>query len=316
MQTAEIVYGRTGQVVDAYFPECVRDVLGIPSAVTASVYFGQDGNDSTADFSPSVSVDSVSTTLSAAAGQSQAAGLRNRLSVASATGLAPGVMYLLDNNSSQREVVELKKIASTTLDVVHDLQYEYPITVSTLKGVRAYFTVNADWVADEANILDAAEPSYRVRWQYTVGGTVYNHQTYLRLVRKPFKSSVTYLDVVGRWPSILDGQDRNMRGDKLAKMISAAEATVRSDIVAEGYKPEQFNDTENIDRLVNLALDYQMARFHRAPAERDREAFIMECKGEYGQLLSKMVSTLKLDLDTGTDGASTQEPPQRFFFTR
>lgn len=316
MQTTEIVYGRTGQVVEAYFPEVVRECLGIPSSVTASVYEGEISNDDAALWSPAVTVDSVSTTLSAAAGQGQAAGLRNRLTVASASGLSAGVLYLLDNTSSQREVVEPKKIASTTVDLVHDLQYDYAITVSTLKGIRCSFTVDATWVADENNILLPSEASYRVRWQYTVAGTVYNLQTYLRLVRKPFKSSVTYQDVVARWPHILDSQPREMRGDKFARMLEAAEATVRSDIIAEGYKPEQFNDTENIDRLVNHALDYQIARFFKEPEGREREAFILECKKEYGDLLGKMIGNIHVDIDEGDEGATTTDPVQRFFFTR
>lgn len=315
MQTIELVYGRTGQTVEFYPQECVRDCIGIPSSVTCSVYFGQDSNDDAVEFSPTVTVDSVSTTLSAAAGQTNSTN-RSRITVASSSGITAGILYLLDSTLSQREVVEPKKINSTTIDLVHDLQYDYAITVSTLKGIRCTFTVDATWVTTESNILDPSEPSYRIRWQYTVGGTVYNHQTYLRLVRKPFKSSLTYLDVVGRWPSILDKQPREQRGEKLRRMIEAAEDTVRSDIIAEGYKPEQINDTENVDRLVNHALDHQIARFHSAPEGRDREAFIIECKQAYGEIFAKVISNLRVDLDTGVEGATTAQPEQRLFFAR
>ena len=40
-RTVELTYGRTGQVVEFYPPESVRDALGIPSSVTCSVF---DGN--------------------------------------------------------------------------------------------------------------------------------------------------------------------------------------------------------------------------------------------------------------------------------
>jgi hypothetical protein len=317
MQTTEITYGRTGQVVEVYFPEVVRDCLGVPSSVTASVYEGDVSNDEDPLFSPVCSVDSVSTTVATtAAGQSQAAGLRNRVTVASASGMDTGVLYLLDNDSLQREVVEPKKIASSVVDLVHDLQYDYPITTSTLKGIRVTFPVDSTWVADEDNILDPSESSYRVRWQYTVAGAVYNLQTYLRLVRKPFRTTVTYRDLVARWPSMLDGQSREMRGDRFRKLIEAAENTVRTDILAEGYKPEQFNDTETIDRLVNLALDYQIARFLKEPTGRDREVFIAESKQEYGQLLGKMISTLKVSIDVSTEGATAPDPVLPYFFRR
>ena len=314
MRTQEIVFGRTGQTVEVYFPEVIRECRGIPSVVTCSVRFGQDSNDDAAEFSPTVLVDSLSATLGAASGQAQAT--RNRITFSDTTDIVAGMLYLLDNNLSQREVVEVKKVDTTTVDVVHDLQYDYASSVSIMRGIRCYFTIDPTWVADETNILDPSEPSYRVVWQYTVASVVYSHQTYLRLVRKPFKTSLTYLDIVGRWPSLLQGQPRETRGDKFAKMIAGAEGVVRSDIVAEGYKPEQFNDTENIDRLVNLAFDCDVARFHCAPPERDREAFIAECKAEYGALISKMISTLKLNIDTGTEGASAFEPPSAYFFRR
>lgn len=314
MNTTEIVYGRTGQTVEFYPPECVRDTLGIPSSVTVSVFRGVDSNDGTAEYTPSVTVDSVSTTLAAAGGQGQTN--RRRATVASATSIVTGRLYLLDNTSSQREVVEPKKIASTVIDFVHDLQYDYAITVSTLKGIRCVFTVDATWVATESKILLPSQPDYRLRWQYTVNGVVYNHQTYLRLVRKPFKSSLTFQDLVTRWPDLLDGQPREQRGERYKRMIDAAEDQVRRDILAEGYKPEQFSDTEVIDGLVNHALDYQIARFHCAPPDREREVFIAETRSEYGNLFTRMISTLKVPIDKGAEGNTTTEPVQRYFFSR
>lgn len=315
MQTAEIVYNRLGQVVEFYPPESIRDCLGIPSSVTASVFLGSASNDDTPDFTPAVTVDVVSTTVDQASGQGQTT--RNRVYVTATASVVVGRPYLLDNGSEQREIVEAKKIASADyLDLVSDLQYDYAITVSTLKGIRCSFTVDATWVATESNILAPADPSYRVIWTYTVGGVVRSHQTYLRLVRKPFKSTVTPDDLIARWPEILSSEARDQRGEKYRRMVESAEDTVRTDIIQEGYKPEQISDTETLDRLVVYALDYQIGRFQTAPKGRDRETFVAECKQAYGDLLTKTVTTLKVGIDQSLEGATSVDPIQNYFFKR
>lgn len=315
MRTDEVVYNRTGQEVEFYAPESVRDCLGVPSAVTCSVYWSEDSNDSAVEFSPSVSVDATSTTVNVASGQAQTT--RNKAFLAATTNIVAGQLYLIDNASSQREVVEPRKItAATSCELVQDLQYDYAITVSTFKGLRCSFVVDPTWVVTESNILGPTDPDYRIRWTYTVSGVVYNHQTYMRLVRKPFKSTVTFRDLIARWPTLLSSESRDQRGEKYKRMIDDAEAQVRSDILADGYRPDQVADTETLDRLVNLALDYGVGRFHCAPPNRDRDSFIQECKEEYSRLFTKMVTTLKVQMDVGTEGAITVEPVANYFFRR
>lgn len=315
MKTAEIVFNRTGQEIEFYAPECVRECLGIPSSVTASVFWSGDSNDDDVEFSPTVTVDAVSTTVDVASGQGQTT--RNKVYLAATTSITAGRLYLLDNASSQREVVEPKKINSAdSCELVDDLQYDYAITVSTFKGIRCTFPVDSTWVATETNILHPTEPDYRIRWQYTVGGVVYNHQTYMRLVRKPFKSTITFRDLTARWPTLLSSEAKGQTGEKYKRLIGEAESQVRSDILSSGYRPEQFADSETVDRLVNLALDYSIARFHAQPPGRERSEFISECKREYGDLFTKMITSLKITVDVGTEGASTNTPVQSYFFGR
>src|SRR5574343_614355 len=124
MRTLEIVYNRSGQTVTFYPPESLRDLLGAPSSPTANVFFGTTSNDDTVEFTPSVSVDSVSTTVDVASGVSQSS--RNTLYVAATTSTAIGTLYQVENVSGQREIVEPKGIAAAdSLTLVNDLQFDY-----------------------------------------------------------------------------------------------------------------------------------------------------------------------------------------------
>lgn len=320
-RTVELVYNRTGQTVDMYPPECVRDALGIPSSVTCSVFDGARSNDDTADFTPTVTVDATSTTVDVASGYSQTN--RSRVNVAATTSVSPawtiaaGTLYLLDNASGQREVIEPKKVNSgDSLDLVSDLQYDYAITVSTVKGIKCSWTVDATWVATESNILLPSSPSYRVVWTYTVAGVERRYQTYLRLVRLPFKSNVTAFDLMERWGTVLAHEPSDQRGERFQRAINAAEDDLRIDIIAEGYRPEQIHDTEIVDQLVRLRAIYVIANQAGAPGTRDVEAFLADVKREYGELFAKTISQLKVAIDRSSEGATAQEPIHRYVFTR
>jgi hypothetical protein len=315
MRTVEIVYNQTGQTVEFYPPESVRDLLGVPSSPAASVYNGVDSNDDTAEFTPSVTVDSVSTTVDVASGVTQSQ--RNLLSVAATTNTAVGTLYQLENALGQREIVEPKGITSAdSLTLVHELQYDYPITTSTLKGIKLSFTVDATWVADSTNILAPREPNYRVFWTYTIGGVVYRAQTYLRLVRKPFKVNVSIYDIAKRWPDAQTLDDRARRGQGFKHILAAAIDDVRADILAEGYQPAQFNDNEVVDQLVILRGCYLTAGAYGAPGSRDQELYIREIREEYGSLFTRCISVLKIGIDQSTAGGTAVQPIQRYFFER
>src|SRR5688572_27601216 len=94
-RTIEIVYGQTGQVVETY-PDEWR--AGVPSSATCSVYDGRKGLDESAEFSPAVTVDSVSTTVDQASGYSQTN--QKRLYIASTSGLVAGRQYLAEEDSN------------------------------------------------------------------------------------------------------------------------------------------------------------------------------------------------------------------------
>jgi len=318
MQTTEIVYNRTGQSVEFYPPQAAQEALGVPSSVTASVYDGARSNDDTADFAPTVTVDSVDTTVDVACGQTNTPSNRRKIPLAATTSIVAGRLYLLDSgNGSHREVVEVAKISSGDhVESVTELAYDYAVTASTFKGLRCTFPVDATWVTTESNVLRPTQASYRVRWQYTVGGTVYNYETYLRLVRNPFGHTLTPQDLMASWPGIFQRETRDGRGEKFKRLLASAEDRVRADVLAEGYRPEQIKDTEVRDRLVLLAFEYELGRKVGPPEGRDQADFVREAAQEYGVLFGKTISTLRLALDSSVEGAINEKPIQRYFFER
>src|SRR3990167_5217862 len=104
-RTFDAIYGVTGQVVEVYPPEADE---GIPSSATASVFDGTRSLDETADFSPAVTIDSVSTTVDVASGYSESS--RIKLSLAATTNIVIGRQYLLENTDQQREIATPARI--------------------------------------------------------------------------------------------------------------------------------------------------------------------------------------------------------------
>lgn len=310
-RVTEIVFNRTGQTVELYPPEAH---LGIPSNMTAYVYKGTSSDDNASEFAPTVSVDTLSTTLTSDAGQGQTN--RSRLNVTSSTGAAIGRLLLLDNGKGQREIIDPILVTTGIVDSAVDLNYDYTTALSTLKGIRMTFPVDSTWVADEGNVLTAGTPSYRVAWQYTIASTVYNYQTYLRLVRKQFKHSLTIHDVLERNPELLAKLPAAERGNAARRLINATEDQLRAAIRAEGYEPSQIQDTETIDELMRTLLMYLYAQSYGAPNNRDREIYVQEMRAEFAQLFGKTISNLTIPIDQGTENATAAEPIQRYIFSR
>lgn len=313
-RTAEVLFNETGQTVSVYPPEAI---LGIPSSVTCDVFEGGASDDDTAEFSPTVTVDAVSTTLSAAAGYSQSD--RTLLTVASVTGMDPGTLYLVDNVSEQKEIVEPKAVPASggAVLLAHPLELDYPITTSTVKGIKMTFTVDPTWVAAESNILAPWTASYKVKWKYTIAGVVRRYTSYLRLVRKQFKSGITQEDLTTRWPDMRYHEPVDRRGNEMRWLIKAAEDVFRVDLLAQGFRPEQISDTEIVARnMVPLCLWVFTQATGAAPGRIEQERYQRDTRAEYDGVFNATIATLKAGIDEGAEGATSAEPMQQMFWKR
>ncbi len=306
-RTAEIVYGLTGQTVEMYPPEALE---GVSSSMSASVFRGDRSNDDTAEFSPTVTQDSVATTLSAAAGYSQAT--RNTISLASTTGVVAGRQYRLANLVGQREIVTL----SNTTTLQEDLAYDYPIS-STFKGIRMVFTVDPTWVATEEKISTAEDPHYRVLWTYTVNSIVRKHYTYLRLVRQLSKHGVTITDLLKWWPDLQNHETRERKGQQFSYAIDAAWDRVRLDLISCDVSPDRVREQEILSELVISKTLHVLSRVGITPGQRDRESWVRECESDYSNLLAAFIKgPLRMYIDQGQEGNAEITPVRPLAFQR
>lgn len=311
-RTYDAIYGVTGQIVETY-PDDEEWRQGIPSSATVDVFDGDRDRDGDPDFSPTPTIDAVSTTV-ATAFTEQTASPKNKIYLASCASIVAGRHYLLENADTQRELVTPIAVNTTSgyVECEDDIRFDHT-TASTFKGLRMIFTVDATWVATESNILTPKAPSYAVVWQYTVNSLTRRQETYLRLVRVKAKHRVTAKDISRRWPDVLDNEHRKYRGLGLRYVIDDAWGDFRFDLRMEGYEPSQIRDTELIDRIV---IARTMVRILTAPGTEFPQSQIDEAKSEYDNYFNRAWKSLNTPIDTSTAGATTPDPIQTPIFRR
>jgi hypothetical protein len=312
-QTAELIYGLVGQTLKLVPPEWSE---GVPSALALSVWPGSTGNDQTADWTATPTVDTVSATVATASGASQT--YRNRAYVAVA-GIVVGKTYRIANGAGQAELVRVKNIvsASAYVELDADLLYDYAVTTSTFAGIELSATVDPTWVADDANLLSPGVDSYRCLWTYTINSIVRKHWTYARLVRQRWQSIISLADLRDFEPDIAYSEPPDLRGEACARLIAAAESVVRVDILAAGYKPESIQDTEILRMLLIEQARLIAARRGNPPPGRDPEAFVVEQAARYQSLLDRTIQVgLAVPVAQNSTGATTADPYVQPFLVR
>jgi hypothetical protein len=307
-----LVYGQTGQEVEFYAPEWVR---GVPTGTpTYSIWEALDSNDNDAELSGNGTIDSVSTTVDQTSGWSQAN--RRRLYVAATTSTVRGRPLVLANANGQRELVTPDAIASADyIDLSADLAYDYPITTSTLKGLRMSFVIDSTWIADESNLSSPTTP-YRVLWTYTIDSVTYRSWTYFDVVRQRKMHSLTVDDLVELWPD-LRGQDwGEQRGQGFAPQLDAAFERIEFDARMHKVDPNQLRDQQGFDELMRSAAIWMIARTGTVPAGRDVEAFQDQAMKQYHADFAQAIAVLKMSIDQGKEGSITERPFRQPTFRR
>jgi hypothetical protein len=306
-RTSDIVYNVTGQIVELYPPELETT----PSSAGAKVFDAAAGDDDDAEFTPSVTVEAVSTTVSSACGYSSSN--RCRINVTSSTGMVVGHNVLLYNSLGQYESPTIRAVGPTYADAEDPLQYDYA-AADTVKGARLYFTVDSTWVADEQNVLDGDDAPYRVRWTYTVNAIPRVYVTYLRLVRKAFKHGVTIRDLQERWATLWAEQPASAGTRRAAGLISIAAERVRFDLLGRGIQPNTISDTALIDELIRARCFVEAGLAGDAPQGWDVPAWTALMMTEYNSMFAARLQAMQTAQDKGTDGSIVQAPsPQPRF---
>lgn len=303
-QPVDLIYGETAQTVYVYPEEWP---FGVPTSATCSVFKGDQSMDEDAEFSPTVTIDALSTTIATASGASQSN--PRRLYLASAAGIDPGVSYLAENAVEQREVVTPTKVNTTSawVELENELRYDYPASGCTLKGLRMSFPVNTTWVADANKLLLPHWPSYKAVWTYTQGGQGRRAYSYLRLVRQISKTGVSMRDLQRYWPDLPLEEPRNMRGQGEVGLIQASWDDCCRDLRGLGHEPTTFRDVDLLAGLHIKKCFHNLSLWRGvSPGAWSPDAFEVLTRKEYGEyLLNHFGAKTTPKKDEGTDGAAS-----------
>ncbi len=307
---AEIILGLSGQVLFYDPPEAAR-----PSSPACTVYgaYADDGGGAVAATSGAASVDSVNTTISAAAYPGD-----QTLTLTSGTGIARNRRYLLTAASGVSEIVELAGIAGTTATLRMPLVNEYA-SGATFQGTRISIAVDNTWAATASNLTDAlADPDdirfasvtsvapgaagYRVRWTYTADGASQLGVSYFDLVRYQAKSIVTPLAVDRLFPGWIDRLPPDYRIDQGSALIDEAFLAVKLDALGDSQLLRRIRDTQVLADLVKHRANLLAMQNDVMAGRRDSSAFQL-AQDLYDRRYTQLIREPKVSVDQGGGGA-------------
>ena len=247
LDSQDILFGITGQSLYFDPPE------GRPSSVVSvDVFEDINGDDNTAEFTPSGSVETnPNTTLDAAAGPDEAD--PTKIPVAATTGIARKRLLLLTSAvNGEREWIDVERFVSADAVYARSPLLNTYATSDTLQSTRITATVNATWVADENKLSTPTRttPRYRVRWIYVVSSVTYTAYTFIDLVRAPWRHGVVAPHVEAYspgWMSRLSTDDRRNQGERV---VDEAARQVKEDLRTRGLADYSQRNSEFVNGLV------------------------------------------------------------------
>jgi hypothetical protein len=188
----------------------------------------------------------VSTTLTAAAGASQA---NPRLvSLSPPAPLKVGDFVWITNASSQAERRKVVAIGTSTITLDEDLVWDYPITTSTMASAEMTSPViPAGFVQNKVNLGE----DYMADWVFAVAGVTYHTRTRWDLVREIVDWALFDSDLLERFPDL-----RRFRfassPDSFAPITKAAQRDVDGVLRARDFDPDKLRGNETVKYLVAL----------------------------------------------------------------
>lgn len=262
--------------------------MGRPSSATCTLY----KPDGTSIASPVVTIDSVSTTLSASA-----AAKATTLTLTSVTGVTVGRRYIVTGSDGQSEWVRVKSVDSGTkvATLFEATSYAYD-SADTFVGNRLTIPVSAG----NAATLDEG---YEARLTYTISGTSYMTTVWYDVVRSVWSEDIApsfeFRDYAGRLAAkILQATDR----DGLAYQDELRQATdlVRQDIRDRQLRPGLFRSAAGFKRpIFERVLLLWAEQGHNLPQtwQSDPSGYLTVRRETYAQALAAALSSTPYDAD-------------------
>jgi hypothetical protein len=304
-RSADIVFGVTGQTL------LHRVHQGRPSSATFEVFHECASDEDEPEWSGTATVDSVDATLAAAAGVGQSDRASLTLDAGGAS-VESGRRYRLSQNGR----VEWALIVSrngNSLVASAPLQNAYS-TGADFESTYLSAAVDAAWVADDANLSEASDPTpdYRVRWEIVVGGATLVQFTFFSLVRGALEHGITMHDVEARFWNLIDDTPIDHRADGGSRLIDAAWEDVQADLSGNSIRANGLRDAQLLDQLLIHRIRLICAANGRRPADMSSEAFLAYAEKEYQRFLERhflLASTVATAVGTGGSSARTKASP-------
>lgn len=299
----DILYGVASQQLVFDAPE------GRPSSVTSvKILPWTASDDDDTEWSATTAVETnPNTTLDAVAGPSQS-NPRN-IPLAATTGITAGRTFLLTHNTTAlKEWVEVESVtAADSITARHPLHNDYA-TGATFQSTRITATVDDTWAADETHIDESAgaNPMYRVRWVYVVGGVTYVADTYFNLTRYGARHGVTPQDIESQYNGWLDSLPVDHRNDQGRKLIDEAYRAVKIDLHGIELDDASIAEAEIIDELVRYRTVERFEWSQFLTARNMDQTRHLAAKAAYTERLDQLIRlAMKVPVRDG-DGAASR----------
>jgi hypothetical protein len=249
ISSQDILFGVTGQ---SLFYDCPE---GRPSSVVSATHLvDADDDTGTAEFTATGSVETnPNTTTDEECGAQSSQTDPNEIPLTATTGIVRGRRYLLTSAANgEREFVEIERFIAADAAFARSPLLNLYASGATFQSTRINVTVDATWVADDANLSSPARtsPHYRTRLVYVVDGVTYAASIFWDLVRYPFRHSVIGPDVDAFSPGWFDRlpvDDRRNQGERL---IEEAARQVKEDLITRGLSDYGQRNSEFVNALV------------------------------------------------------------------
>lgn len=297
--TTDIIHDVTGQTL-AY-----RVMQGRPTSATFDVFNDSTGDEDTAEFSGSATVDSVNTTVDVASGAASAD--PQRVSLAATTAIVIGRKYLLSEASRQEWVEPIEIVAGDYIRVRHPLRSDYT-TAATFVGTYLSAAVDSTWVADDSNLSDQIDqnPSYRVRWEILVSSATTVAYSFFDLARAAVTHQIDLSDLNDRAPGLVDSCPMDYRVDQGRTLIESAWRSVQARLAAMKIDTDALRDDSITDELTILRALNMLARGGWRPMGFDSLAeYIATTQQDYDRFIEQHFQVSQPHkMATGTTGSA------------
>lgn len=305
-RSTDIIFGVTGQSL------LHRVVHGRPTSATYAVFHEDATDEGTSEWTGTATVESVDTTLDAAAGVGQEDRTLISLTAGGGDNVTVGRRYRLSQNGVEEWVLIVSK-DDDDLVASAPLQNAYT-SGATFEGTHITAAVDATWVADDANLSDVdSNPDYRVRWAVVVDGVTYIDHTFFDLVRGSLDHGVTLHDLEDRLFNILDSIPINHRDNQGKRILDAAWVDVRGDLANGQVKASSLRNAELVDQLLIHRVRLTFAENGKHPPDMTSVEFLAYAEGKYNRFLEQhfqLSSKVAVDDGTGSVSVKTASAPK------